>query len=647
MKKNKKLLVVVGVLIILGGIAFAYFVGRMLTGGNGASTTVTTAQLQNSTVTVSGELTFNDLDILPGHKNVSAIKVTATGNNELIPYNLIWDGNNGLNTTLNFTVYKTSELIEGVKANCAKIHKPIKGGTAYLEECSINNQDKLGEVVASGTIGMGEVKETLVADEFITSTANGNTMYYYVVLEYPNLNEDQYPVDKDGNFDGVLTVEPSEAKPDITILAAYVQNEETGKYEKKDDIPQDGYTINKKLSQCSNEAIPGYDLENKRVYFEKLTKSGTECELYFDIYRSPAEYTLANINLSKDGILGESVTGTACESGCKITDQNGVYETEDDDGKSYIFRGTVSNNWVKFGKKGNDDIWWRIIRINGDGTIRLIYAGEGTAPTGNGKNIETTNIQYNSTDNDNTYVGYYTGATGEGDFTKTHSNTTQSIVATRVEKWFSKDTNLNEAAQLNHIDENAGFCNNRQISDTAQKWWSKEETENRGTGTVVTAYKGWYNAMTSSVYWSWRSDVNYANLKCSSNADNFEDNTDYKRDYYTWKGHAKRGNQALAYPVGLITMDEVILAGGFGKNTNSGYWLNSGTDYWTMSPWSMYTNGYANVFYVNAGGNLDYSYVNLTSHGVRPVINLKADTEFNPSNGQGQWGTKENPYVVA
>ena len=555
MKKNKKLLVVVGVLIILGGIAFAYFVGRMLTGGNGASTTVTTAQLQNSTVTVSGELTFNDLDILPGHKNVSAIKVTATGNNELIPYNLIWDGNNGLNTTLNFTVYKTSELIEGVKANCAKIHKPIKGGTAYLEECSINNQDKLGEVVASGTIGMGEVKETLVADEFITSTANGNTMYYYVVLEYPNLNEDQYPVDKDGNFDGVLTVEPSEAKPDITILAAYVENKETGKYEKKDDIPQDGYTINKGLSQCSNSAVPGYDYENKRVYFDKLTNSGTECELYFDVYKSPSEQTLADMDLTKDGTLGESVIGTACETGCTITNENGLYEAEDDDGTSYIFRGTVTNNWVKFGKikNGSKDIWWRIIRINGDGTIRLIYAGEGTSPTGNGANA-LNSIAYHPTYNDNTYVGYYYGTTGGKDFSKTHSNTTASNIATQTNTWFSNTTNLNETAQLNHIDENAGFCNNRQISKTAKEWYTSEGATDRGTGTVVTAYKGWYNTFMTTG--SWRSDVNYANLKCSSSADNFEENADYKRDYYTWKNHAKRGNKALDYPVGQITVDE-------------------------------------------------------------------------------------------
>ena len=371
------------------------------------------------------------------------------------------------------------------------------------------------------------------------------------------------------------------------------------------------------------------------------TKKGTKCHLYFS--KISGEKTLASMDLSKNGKLGESVTGTACGS-CKITNENGLYETEDDDGKSYIFRGTVTNNWVKFGKikNGSKDIWWRIIRINGDGTIRLIYAGEGTSPTGNGANA-LNSIAYHPTYNDNTYVGYYYGTTGGKDFSKTHSNTTASNIATQTNSWFSTTTNLNETAQLNHIDENAGFCNNRQISQTAKEWYTSEGATDRGTGTVVTAYKGWYNTFTQSE--SWRSDVNYANLKCSSSTEDFENNTDYKRDYYTWKGKATRGNKALDYPVGQITVDEVILAGGFGGQNNTGYWLNSGTYYWTMSPRS-FDGGYAYVFPVDNIGYLINSTVNWTTPGVRPVINLKADTKFTFS-GTGDKGTKENPYIVS
>ena len=82
MKKNKRLLILVGILLVFGGFTFAYFVGRMLTEGSGATTTVTTAELKNSKVTVTGTLNFDYDGMLPGHKDVSGIIVTAIGNKE-------------------------------------------------------------------------------------------------------------------------------------------------------------------------------------------------------------------------------------------------------------------------------------------------------------------------------------------------------------------------------------------------------------------------------------------------------------------------------------------------------------------------------------------------------------------------------------
>ena len=401
---------------------------------------------------------------------------------------------------------------------------------------------------------------------------------------------------------------------------------------------------NKAVDIADNKIKPTLeDTEKEQIVCTKLDDKKVVCSnpvnnKYCPAGASSCESILADIEPTDT----EKITGPSCNDNeqCGETNmnQNGIYMAEDDDGTSYVYRGTIDNNWFKFGQTTNgEDIWWRIIRINGDGTIRLIYAGEGTAPSGNGQNIETTKTKYNSQSNDNTYVGYYTGVTGETDFSKTHSNTTQSTVAARVETWFSSETNLHETAQLNNIDENAGFCNNRQISEKAGEWYTSEESSNRGTGTVVTAYKGRYNTFDKST--SWRTDVNYANLKCSSSADDFEENTDYKRDYYTWKTKATRGNKALDYPVGQITVDEVILAGGFGGQANSGYWLNSGTYYWTMSPRS-FDNGSAIVFVVWSNGRLSTGNVDNTNVGVRPVINLKSDLKLLGN------GTKENPYRI-
>ena len=107
---------------------------------------------------------------------------------------------------------------------------------------------------------------------------------------------------------------------------------------------------------------------------------------------------------------------------------------------------------------------------------------------------------------------------------------------------------------------------------------------------------------------------------------------------FTVSGSSK-GNHKLTYPIGLITADEVVLAGGFGGSSNSSYYLHTGQYYWIMSPSSADSDGWANVFHVYSTGGLGYFFVHAT-YGVRPVINLKADVTI---TGEG---TSTDPYVV-
>ena len=435
---------------------------------------------------------------------------------------------------------------------------------------------------------------------------------------------------------------------DVNIIAMYQEKEEhvneDDKYENIEEIPTSGYGLNKEKSVCKLKDNKEEDIEiniiNSKITISNITKKGTKCYLYFD--KQSGDKTLLDLGLEKspngcptveDGVT--QVTGIE-------KSQSLICSALDDDGKSYYFRGTTDNNWVKFGQTtDNKDIWWRILRINGDGTIRLIYAGEGTSVSGNGTNA-ISGIQYNTAWNDNTYVGYYIGSTGGADFTETHSNKTQSNIATKTESWFI-ETNLDEKLQLNHIDENAGFCNNRQISSKKGEWCSREEDGVRGTGEIYTAYKGFSKTYIENG--SWKTDVNYADLRCSSSPEDYKNNADYIRDYYTWKGHATRGNQALANPVGQITLDELILAGGFGVRSNSNYWLYTGGYYWTMSPLTA-GNVSASVFTSYTDGQITGYNVGDGGPGVRPVINLKADTKFSFSQPEQPHGTKNNPYIV-
>ena len=109
-------------------------------------------------------------------------------------------------------------------------------------------------------------------------------------------------------------------------------------------------------------------------------------------------------------------------------------------------------------------------------------------------------------------------------------------------------------------------------------------------------------------------------------------------DMFTVSGSSK-GNHKLTYPVGLITSDEVVLAGGFGGSGNSSYYLYTGKTYWTMSPSRF--SGLAVVFAVYSSGFLN-SYRVVDTNGVRPVINLKADVTITGGNG-----AVDSPFEVA
>ncbi len=101
------------------------------------------------------------------------------------------------------------------------------------------------------------------------------------------------------------------------------------------------------------------------------------------------------------------------------------------------------------------------------------------------------------------------------------------------------------------------------------------------------------------------------------------------------------GNQALKYPIGLITSDEIIFAGGFGNKANETFYLYTLQVYWTMSP-AYYEGSYNGSYHMLAeyqNRSLDIAYGGY-NYGIRPVINLKADTKFSGS------GSESDPYIV-
>lgn len=97
------------------------------------------------------------------------------------------------------------------------------------------------------------------------------------------------------------------------------------------------------------------------------------------------------------------------------------------------------------------------------------------------------------------------------------------------------------------------------------------------------------------------------------------------------------GNGLLKYPVGLLTADELTLAGpGTSTYSSSGY-LNTGQNYWSLSPYYYGANN-PSMFYVHSRGGLGSGGGHF---GVRPSVSLAPGTKYS-----GGDGTETSPYIV-
>ena len=344
------------------------------------------------------------------------------------------------------------------------------------------------------------------------------------------------------------------------------------------------------------------------------------------------EITAKDIILAKNGGI-DNITELPDSTFASVTtaSDKGLYKAQDDLGTSYYFRGAVDNNWVKFGKYTNDiyacassyistiyteesctkiasngdKMYWRIIRINGDGSIRMIYSGT-TAPTENtkivmtGEGTQIGKFAFNSNyDNKSEDVGYmYTAG-------EQHGNSTSSDIKNTLENWYAETTLKNNSL----VSQDQIFCNDRSVTD--------------GT---------WSSSPSSRLYYS-------PNTRLSASTPSPQLSCPTESDKFTSK-KSSMGNKTLEYPVGLITADEVAMAGGKGGSSNSTYYLFTDEYYWSGSPNdSIFSDG-VRENYVASLGSVSAIYVYEVDSGVRPVISLSPKTKLSGN------GTYSNPYTV-
>ena len=381
------------------------------------------------------------------------------------------------------------------------------------------------------------------------------------------------------------------------VISAYIDNEYSSTIPGKND----GYVVDK--VSCDNGAVGKWDNDKWGLLTTNLSKR-TKCNVYFKNLTSKVPDIIAQLDTSgkcptvnEDGSV--NVTGIEATNGylCKAKDAYG---------DSYYYRGNVTNNYVLFADK-----YWRIVRINGDGTVRVIY--DGTSAHANGESSSDRQIgtsAFNSVDNDNAYVGYMYGVTGASTYAAAHANTNDSTIKTYIDNWYK--TNILGTANEQYLADNV-FCNDRSMSINKPD----SSYTNDGYGTEPTAYRWYYFA-----------DSPYNNkmlLTCLQQNDAFT------------VSDTTNGNGALSYPIGLLSTDEIALAGGWDAS-NSGYYLYSGQVWWASSPY-YFSGNFAYVRIVLSDSNASYYDFNVSSaHGVRPVFNLKAEAL---KYGDG---TINNPY---
>ena len=357
----------------------------------------------------------------------------------------------------------------------------------------------------------------------------------------------------------------------------------------------------------------------------KEVKEEYVCELTFNaVERDILGIPIVKLyNLIRNNADTTTVIDYKVRSG--VSGTNGIYTTTttEENIPVYYYRGDADkvNNNIIF-----NNMCWKIIRTTETGGVKIIYNGtptDGKCETQTGEGTQIGTSKFNEKADDNAYVGYMYGTAGSNNYTATHTNINDSTIKTYIDNWYSQNFDETATSKL----EDTVFCNDRstkaydanKIGDTYYSSYG-----DLGYGKNTTLYGAAHRA-------SWLSSNPNPSLVCQNNNDKFTVDS-------------KNGNGALSNPVGLITLDEIILAGfntfwSAGDYNDTTNYLYTNTDYWTFSPMMCDEYDYAIVGFVNRDGRVSRGEV-LYADGVRPVVSLASGTLV---TGEG---TTIKPYVV-
>lgn len=350
-------------------------------------------------------------------------------------------------------------------------------------------------------------------------------------------------------------------------------------------------TVELNIKIWADKAI-GKNLKNKEIHLRFVVE-----EISQNIYGE--EKSIVNVLLYKEGGIVNIEKKIKPDYSIIDTDTDsaGLYVTEDNFGSSYYYRGIVTNNNIVFGTDTSDeDLFWKIVRVNGDGSVRLILNEKSLI------GFDDLNSTYGMDKSNKLFLGYMHGLPVSAEEGIIHDNTNSSNANNKLDDWFI--TNLAEKYNSYLVDQ--VFCNDRSIVSGSELF---RESTNFGA----------YNRLDHT------SNKFIPSLKCEIKADCFT-----KSDQI--------GNGALRNSIGLLSADEAVFAGATSNIGNSLFYLTTKNNFWLMSP-SSYENGAYN-YALSSEKGLIPELVTETNY-LRPVVNIKGDLIIKSGDG-----SIDNPYII-
>ena len=569
MQKKQTILVVASLLVVVLSVTLAYFTAQIV--GKGKDVSVSSADLKIVFTDTDGNIEGSN--ITPGWSNSK----TFTVKNE----------SNG--------TYKYDIIIKDL-VNTFKTYK-------YLQY-KINSTDGGYNMTDHSYLPKSSTKED-VALAYEISIDKGKTHTYTIEIKYANDESVDQSIDMGKSLSGTIYIREF-TKPTMKLTDKLMADNPTIKTRTDfNTIFTETNTgrLYKATEQIGTNPVKDVyyfagDAKNNWVKFGKTTESsctykGKEvlfANMSTGTMRNPeneTECTSTNICDAGENGYGVGLTESECSgfSGTKWT--------------------TEKATWNETTSK---DVYWRIIRTNADGSIRMLYSGTSHNTTEGYIGVSA----FNSTYKDPMYVGYMYGTSGS--LASNRDNTNNSTVKTYIDNWY----NNNLSSYSKYISTEAVYCNDRELEP----------------GHTYSTSSGFHYASYGRLYTNKTPTYNCTNIKDAFSGSNAE---------------AK-----LTSPIGLMTADEIVYAGGkyFTElpTPYAWYYLNSaggsitgGTYWWLMSPMYLSSN---NSFVWLIRGSSDpgfssYAYVQTDLNSARPAISLKTCTKYSTGDG-----TAENPYTI-